>query len=97
MKLSTFVRLGQSEDADPQIAKLRKQIEGMDRVIEQLQGRQEALTGPEVDQNTAEAIRNSIQRRIDAVNEDKTELQQKIQGLIQKKALQCKCPGDKKK
>lgn len=101
MKLSSFVRLrrGGEEpaDPDPQIEKLRKQLEDLDGTIEQLQGRQEALTGPEVDRNTAEAIRNSIQRRIDAVNEDKTELQQKIQELIQEKALQCKCPGDKKK
>jgi prefoldin subunit 5 len=90
MKLSTLVRLGQTEDVDPKIEELREQIENMDRTIEQLRRRQEALTGPEVDRNTAEAIRNSIQRRIDAVNEDKTDLQREIQGLIQKKALQCK-------
>lgn len=62
----------------------------MDRTIDQLKRRQEALTGPEVDQNTAEAIRNSIQRRIDAVNEDKQELQTHIQEMIMQK---CGRPG----
>ncbi|NIT79605.1 MAG: hypothetical protein GWN58_33145 [Anaerolineae bacterium] len=75
---------------DPKIDKLKEQIEDMDRTIDQLKRRQEALTGPEVDPNTAEAIRNSIQRRIDAVNEDKQEIQTQIQEMIMQK---CGRPG----
>ena len=79
---------------DPKIDALKDQVEDLDRTIDQLKRRQEALTGPEVDPNTAEAIRNSIQRRIDAVNEDKQEIQTQIQEMIMQK---CGRPGKGKK
>jgi hypothetical protein len=41
---------------DPKIDELKKQIEDMDRTIDQLKRRQEALTGPEVNEQTAEVI-----------------------------------------
>jgi hypothetical protein len=75
---------------DPKIDALKDQIEDMDRTIDQLKRRQEALTGPEVDEQTAEAIKNSIQRRIDAVSEDKSEIQTQIQEMIMQK---CGRPG----
>jgi len=79
---------------DPKIDELKSQVADLDRTIDQLQRRQEALTGPEVDLQTAEAIRNSIQRRIDAVNEDKQEIQTQIQEMIMQK---CGRPGKGKK
>lgn len=79
---------------DPKIDAMREQVEDLDRTVDQLKRRQEALTGPEVDPQTAEAIRNSIQRRIDAVNEDKSELQAAIQEKMMEK---CGRPGKDKK
>lgn len=96
MRLRQLVRVGRLERGvrhaakDPKIEKLREEIEDMDRTSEQLKRRLEALTGPEVDPDTAEAIRTSIQRRIDSVNEDKQELQTQIQELIMQK---CGRPG----
>ena len=53
---------------DPKIEALKRRIEDLTQTAEQLKRRMEALTGPEVDPKTAEAVRTSIQRRIDAVN-----------------------------
>jgi hypothetical protein len=78
---------------DPKIEKMREEIEDADRTIDQLKRRQEALTGPEVDPQTAEVIRTSIQRRIDAVQQDKTDIQTQIQEMIMQK---CGKPGNGK-
>lgn len=81
---------------DPKIDAIRKDIESMDRAIDQLKRREEALTEnlkPE-QSNQAEIIRDSIQRRIDAINEDKQELQTQLQEMIMQK---CGRPGKPKK
>ena len=98
MKLSTIVRLAENRkpDKDPQVEALRRQIEDLTKTADQLKRRMEALTGPAVNKQTAEALRTSIQRRIDAVNEDKQEVQTQIQEISQDKAEQCNCPGEDK-
>ncbi len=91
MRLSRWVRLVHAKK-DPKIDAIKKDIEGMDRAIEQLQRRMEALT-KEMKPEQAEPIRSAIQRRIDAVNEDKQELQTILQKMIMEK---CGKPGKKK-
>jgi len=78
---------------DDKIDEIKKDIESMDRAIDQLQRREDAMT-EDLDPEQAEPIRNSIQRRIDALNEDKQELQTLLQKMIMQK---CGRPGKPKK
>jgi FtsZ-binding cell division protein ZapB len=91
MRLSHLVRLAQKPNA--QVEELKKQIENMDQTTEQLQRRMEALTGPKVPPNTAKTIKESIQRRIDAVQKDKADLQSQLQELMG--SQKCECPEPK--
>jgi len=70
-----------NSDLQQEQDKIQNQLEDLTKTIDQLRRRQKALIGPEVDPNTADAIRNSIQRRIDAIEEDKRELQQQLEDL----------------
>lgn len=91
MRLSDWVCREAAKDFS-KIDDIKEQIESMDSAIEQLQRRMETLT-ENMEPEQAEPVRTSIQRRIDAVNEDKRELQTALQKMIMEK---CGKPGKKR-